>query len=111
MQKLSYELRSKPDWIRKSQDPTIRQRWRVEALEARRGFSEPLSARMVDYVLDELVLHAERKLNGIEVSTSGPARDCSEAHVVYVARSDVSMESGSRTTLFRATSVKLSSRE
>lgn len=80
MQKLSYELRSKPEWIRKSQDSTIRDRWAAEALEQSAKlegrWGEPLSTEMVEYVLDELALHAERAKTGIEVSRSALAPRC-----------------------------------
>ncbi|GAA5999675.1 DUF4246 domain-containing protein [Rhodotorula paludigena] len=87
---LSYEIRQKPDWARKLRDSDIRTKWRAEALGKRNeeaGFAErtgenysgydveeverpKLTEKMVDYVLDELELHAE-KLNdphGIQAS-------------------------------------------
>lgn len=89
---LSYEIRQKPDWARKLRDSDIRTKWRAEALGKRNeeaGFAErtgenysgydveeverpKLTEKMVDYVLDELELHAE-KLNdphGIQVRGS-----------------------------------------
>ena len=78
---LSYALRQKPDWARKLADPAVRARWRAEALEttnehvqfaSREGddngaggyetveVERPrLTEGMVDYVLDELALHAK----------------------------------------------------
>ncbi|BGP49307.1 hypothetical protein JCM10450v2_005191 [Rhodotorula kratochvilovae] len=78
---LSYALRQKPDWARKLADPAVRARWRAEALEAtnehaqfagREGDDDGaggyetveverpgLTEGMVDYVLDELALHAK----------------------------------------------------
>lgn len=70
MQALSYAIRSKPDWLRKSKDKKIAKAWKQEALEqSKKGarWGAPLSEQMVDYVLEELVLHAERAKTGIEV--------------------------------------------
>lgn len=70
MQALSYTLRSKPDWVRKSQDSTIKEKWRSEALaqSQKTTWGAPMSSKMINYVLEELALHAERAEKGIEVS-------------------------------------------
>ncbi|GAA5922906.1 hypothetical protein JCM3775_006180 [Rhodotorula graminis] len=78
---LSYALRAKAGWALKVGDPVIRARWRAEALEAVSGETSMvgrgedaeggaghevveverprLTEKMVDYVLDELALHAK----------------------------------------------------
>lgn len=42
MASLSYSIRSKSDWARKLEDPTIRSRWRAEALGETWGYIEGL---------------------------------------------------------------------
>ncbi|KAK7052570.1 hypothetical protein R3P38DRAFT_2861135 [Favolaschia claudopus] len=70
MYELSWALRIKPEWHRKSQDPDIRERWREDAMDE--GIDsynhERLSDKMVDYVLDELDGYAQISDNerGIE---------------------------------------------
>ncbi|ORY77596.1 hypothetical protein BCR35DRAFT_305349 [Leucosporidium creatinivorum] len=61
MQKLSYAIRSKPDWHLKRKDLEIRAKWKAEALAQNQG-DGGLTEAMVDYTLDELELH-ERDLN------------------------------------------------
>lgn len=53
MIELSYALRSEPSWWTKVKDPTIRSKWRVEALEHEiRG--DKLKEAEIEWVLDEL---------------------------------------------------------
>jgi hypothetical protein len=54
MQALSYAIRSKPDWVRKSKDKKILKKWREEALEQSKTATKwgaPLSEKLVDFVL------------------------------------------------------------
>ncbi|KAG8925533.1 hypothetical protein FRC02_009612 [Tulasnella sp. 418] len=53
MSLLSYALRSKPSWWIKYKDPSIRSKWRKEALE-QVALDGKLTEAEVDYVLDEL---------------------------------------------------------
>lgn len=68
---MSATLRAKPGWWTKSQDPTIRAKWREEATGAPPPYGEiPLERNEVEYVLDELKWYAARRdeETGIEVS-------------------------------------------
>lgn len=68
MQALSYTIRSKPDWLRKSKDKKIVKTWKEEGMEkTKTSWGAPLSQEMFKYVVDELALHAERAKTGIEV--------------------------------------------
>ncbi|KAF7320935.1 hypothetical protein HMN09_00180200 [Mycena chlorophos] len=83
MCKLSWALRSKPDWQRKAADPTIRAKWRQEAADAMGEYmfeSEDhvvkgplLTEAMIDYVLDELEGHKK-----ISDNERGVERACFE---------------------------------
>ncbi|PRQ73491.1 Protein of unknown function (DUF4246)-domain containing protein [Rhodotorula toruloides] len=72
---LSYEIRNKPDWERKYLDPTIRAKWKEEALAwaaPKKKYDMPaLTENMIDYVLDELALHdkvAQQAPHGIRLA-------------------------------------------
>lgn len=70
---LSAAIRAKPDWWTKAQNPTIRAKWKEEAVGADVPHGDiPLNEKEVGYVLDELAWHAERRdeATGIEVSPS-----------------------------------------
>ncbi|KAM0747230.1 hypothetical protein T439DRAFT_305580 [Meredithblackwellia eburnea MCA 4105] len=58
MANLSYAIRCKPDWRTAIRDPTIKAKWKEEALADSFGYLEKLFAhlteRMVDWVLSEL---------------------------------------------------------
>ncbi|KAF7328720.1 hypothetical protein MVEN_02500600 [Mycena venus] len=63
MYALSWTLRSKPEWQRKSADPEILSKWRKEVLEQQESgdldLDEKLTEKMVDYVLSELTGYAK----------------------------------------------------
>ncbi|KAJ6524407.1 hypothetical protein DFH09DRAFT_1046778 [Mycena vulgaris] len=71
MYELSWALRIKRDWQRKAKDPTIRRKWRAEAMKDEMDSYVPdkLSKKMIDYVLDELDGYAKIADNerGIEM--------------------------------------------
>lgn len=70
---LSAAIRAKPDWWTKAQNPTIRAKWKEEAVGADVPHGNiPLNATEVEYVLDELAWYAERRdeATGIEVGSS-----------------------------------------
>lgn len=69
MIELSYALRSKPSWWTEIKDPTIRSRWKAEALEQHiRG--DKLKETEIEWVLDELEDYARMRdeATGIQVS-------------------------------------------
>lgn len=78
---LSYEIRNKPDWQRKYLDPTIRAKWKEEALvwaaPKKKHDMPALTENMIDYVLDELASHdevAQQAPHGIRVRTTSTLR-------------------------------------
>ncbi|KAJ6473262.1 hypothetical protein C8R45DRAFT_1163941 [Mycena sanguinolenta] len=60
MYALSWAIRSKPEWQRKSSDPAMVQKWREEALDQQEGLKleQKLTPNMVNYVLTELAGYA-----------------------------------------------------
>ncbi|KAJ6632478.1 hypothetical protein B0H10DRAFT_1977475 [Mycena sp. CBHHK59/15] len=76
MYQLSWALRSKPEWQRKTADPEIRAKWRKEALEQQQSV-EPgnkMTEKMIDYVLAELDGYAK-----IADNEKGIERGCYDA--------------------------------
>ncbi|KAF8173752.1 hypothetical protein K438DRAFT_1728218 [Mycena galopus ATCC 62051] len=67
---LSWAIRSKPEWQRKSSDPTIVEKWRQEVLDQQEGLEveQRLTPNMINYVLTELSGYARLSdpTNGIE---------------------------------------------
>ncbi|KAJ7688951.1 hypothetical protein B0H17DRAFT_1331910 [Mycena rosella] len=82
MHKLSWALRSKPEWQRKAADPRIRAKWRQEALaqmvaagsDATAPKKGLLSEKMIDYILAELAGYAK-----IADNEKGIERGCFDA--------------------------------
>ncbi|KAF7354698.1 hypothetical protein MSAN_01383500 [Mycena sanguinolenta] len=73
MYALSWAIRSKPEWQRKSSDPIIVEKWRKEALDQQKGLmlEQKLTPNMINYVLTELAGYGRlsEPATGIE---SGP---------------------------------------
>nr|GAT51046.1 predicted protein [Mycena chlorophos] len=80
MYQLSWTLRSKPDWQAQAADPTIRAKWREEAIVAANNEEKSeflnqslMKESMIDYVLAELEGHAR-----ISDKEAGIERGCFE---------------------------------
>ncbi|KAJ6473292.1 hypothetical protein C8R45DRAFT_874563 [Mycena sanguinolenta] len=70
MYALSWAIRSKPDWQRKSSDPVILEKWRKEALDQQDSLKveQKLTPNMINYALTELAGYAKLSdpVTGIE---------------------------------------------
>ncbi|KAJ7499546.1 hypothetical protein FB451DRAFT_1073796 [Mycena latifolia] len=71
MYRLSWAIRSKPDWQRKMCDPIIMDKWRKEALKQQEHLpvEDKLTTNMINYVLSELAAYVRLAdpNSGIEV--------------------------------------------
>lgn len=61
MRRVSYTIRSKPDWWTKYQDPAIRQKWTEECLAAQ-YHDITLEPEHVEYLLAELEMFDKARL-------------------------------------------------
>ncbi|KAK7053815.1 hypothetical protein R3P38DRAFT_2852317 [Favolaschia claudopus] len=70
MYALSWAIRCKLEWQRKASDPSIMEKWRVEALNQQEALPivQKLTPNMIDYVLAELISYAKLSdpVTGIE---------------------------------------------